>query len=77
MKFTMLAAAAALTVGAYALPGHGAALTTPNPAVGIGHGVTQAACVWRHRRVHIPRHVRPDGRVVPGHWARRRVKICN
>jgi hypothetical protein len=72
----MLVAVAALALGAYALPGHAATLTAPNPAIGIGHGMTQAACVWRHRRVHIHRHVRPDGRVVPGHWVRQRVKVC-
>lgn len=77
MKFTVLAAVAALAIGAYALPGQAATLAAPNPAVGVGHGVIQAACVWRHRRIHVRRHVRPNGQVVPGHWVRRRVKICN
>jgi hypothetical protein len=76
MKLAVLATVAALGAAALAMPSQAA--TLGGTKVGVtSHGITQAACVWRRHRVHVPRHVRPNGTVVPGHWVVRRVKVCN
>lgn len=76
-RIALLAAVAVLSVGAYALPTQAATVTLPKAEIGATHGVTPIDCVIHVRRHFVPRHVRPDGRVVPGHWVRTRVKVCH
>ncbi len=76
-KFALFAAVAALSVGAYALPSHAATLTAPNAGIGSAHAITQIDCVIHVHKHWVPRHVKPDGTVVEGHWVHRRVKVCN
>jgi hypothetical protein len=76
-KIAMLATVAALSVGAYALPTSAATVIVPNATIGTAHAITQVDCVIHVHKKWIRRHVRPDGTVVPGHWVRSRVKVCN
>lgn len=76
-KFALFAAVAVLSVGAYALPSHAATLAAPNAGIGAAHAITQIDCVIHVHKKWIPKHVRPDGTVVPGHFVRKRVKVCN
>lgn len=77
MKKFAFAAVAALFIGAYALPSDAATLTVPNAGIGSAHAIAQIDCVIHVHKKWVPRHVRPDGTVVAGHWVHRRVKVCN
>ena len=74
MKLTVLAAVAAIGIVAFSLTGNAATMGAATVEAGTAHVITPAACVWR--RVWIPRHVRPNGRLVRGHWSHHRRRVC-
>ncbi len=76
MKIVLVAAVAALAIGAYALPSQAATAGFPK-AESVNRSIAQVDCVWHRHRHWVPRHVRPDGTLVPGHWVHRRVKVCD
>jgi hypothetical protein len=71
MKLVVLATVAALGAAALAMPSQAASLSGTKAGV-TSHAITQIACVWRSKRVWVPRH---DGH--PGHWVHHRVKVCH
>ena len=75
MKLAMLFTVAALAAAIAGAAGHAAVPGATRVEAGLGQTVVPAACVWK--RVWIPRHVKPNGVVVRGHWSHHKRKVCS
>jgi hypothetical protein len=70
----MLVTVAALAVATGGVTGHAATPGAMRVEAGPVRAIVPADCVWK--RVWIPRHVRPNGVVVRGHWSHHKRKVC-